>query len=115
VSEDASPLSDLWSDAIEYARQSKAHGGNWTCTLHMHDAENIIVGQGITQEAAERDALEKAGRLKARRFPTWPLTAIALFVAGFAGIQASLAMDWLQIVASVVALVTATRLLVRRL
>lgn len=111
---DVEPIYD-WAGAVQYTRQPKAYGGGWVCTLHMHDAENIIVGEGATREAAEIDALVKAGKLPKRlRFPPLILTAAALAVAAFAGVQASLASDALQVIASVVAMLTAVRLLIRK-
>lgn len=110
--------SDEWPDVVQYTRQAKAHGGEWVCTLHMHNAENIVVGKGLTQRGAEADALQKAGkpakRSRIHGLPTWPMTAVALFAAGLAGIEASLAINQLQLVASVIASLTAIRLLIER-
>lgn len=113
-----SELSDEWPDVVQYTRQAKAHGGGWVCTLDMHNAENIVVGTGLTQSGAEADALQKAGRpgtlSRSHNLPTWPMTAVALFVAGLAGIEASLAINPLQLAASVIASLTAIRLLIER-
>jgi hypothetical protein len=77
-------LIDGWSDVIEYHRHSRKHGAMWTCTLHMHDAENIIIGEGITREDAERDALVKAGRLPKRARGGWRKYAFVAVALAFA-------------------------------
>lgn len=101
-----------WSDQIDLTRRPLSKGGGWVCTLHMHDAENILTGDGETMEEAYSNA--EAGAGKRRHIPAWILPSVAMSVAGFAGVHASLTSNPVQIVASVVAVLTAIRLLVLR-
>lgn len=50
---------DDWTDVIQFHRQTRAHGSGWTCTLHMPDGENIIIGAGRTRREAALEALRE--------------------------------------------------------
>lgn len=102
-----------WADEIRYTRRPLSQGGHWVCNLSMHEGVNGLTGEGFSRQEAYRNAITKAG--KRRRFPTWPLSAAALGVAGVAGVNASYASDPVQVVAAIVASLTAIRLLILRL
>lgn len=102
-----------WSDVIQYTRRPLSQGGSWVCTLHMHDAENILIGEGETREEAYRSAIIKAGKL--RRYPTWPLTAALLALALFAAIHGGTTNDLIQALAGMGGVFLAIRLLLMRI
>ena len=105
---------NAWSDVIQYTRQPLSKGGDWICTLHMHDAENILVGEGASMEEAYQAALANGGK-SPRRLPTWPLSAAVCFACVMMAVYDGLNLDWSSGVVLFIGGLNALRMVMRKI
>lgn len=105
-------IPNSWADQIDYTRRPLSKGGGWVCTLHMHDAENILVGEGATMEEAYASAMSGAG--PRHRVPSWPITAVALGLVGLGAVHGALTNNLTLCIVGLAGLYGTIRLLIER-